>query len=519
MGSRGANSDTSLRLYSKQKDMSRVIEDGIAGRGGPSLRGDHRGGLPERGRGRGVGRGGGLNSGPFFDRHRGDDPLIDDLGIGGRGSNGGRGVSTGDIGSGDGVRPFGGGRGSRAFDRSLSSGGGGSWHTDRSASNGPASAGIIGPGGTTEDGTNNGSMSPRKGYTRAPFDDWRKPPTNEREEDGEGGGWRSSGTGPSGRRWNAPATSGSGGPPQGWRAPDDGYRGGGKYERDFVNGGGGRWREDGPTDSYFSRSRGGFSSGGRGSFSNNSFSRQRSRQDSDIPEWALDDDAPGGSAGGTFDASGKFRAPSSESPPPLQSSRDNASPKSSPTTPRRGFGNKNDRESGDDQDRLGSPFNNSEESSQRKDLSEDTNDNDASNEGMRGRGRGRQRQELRLLHGQMDQNSSKKHENRHYPMDDMEDEERFEDEEVEVDDLPPDVRKTTLQQRQQQKQREEEESKGNTNLSSISNKTKNHLNPMQEENRYSEKQSQPQVMNHEMDNALVDSLRIDSMASTFCRAL
>ena len=50
-------------LYSKQKDMSRVIEDGIAGRGGPSLRGDHRGGLPERGRGRGVGRGGGLNSG------------------------------------------------------------------------------------------------------------------------------------------------------------------------------------------------------------------------------------------------------------------------------------------------------------------------------------------------------------------------------------------------------------------------------------------------------------------------
>ena len=47
--------------------MSRVIEDGMAGRGrmdaGSSLRGDHRGGLPERGRGRGVGRGGGLNTG------------------------------------------------------------------------------------------------------------------------------------------------------------------------------------------------------------------------------------------------------------------------------------------------------------------------------------------------------------------------------------------------------------------------------------------------------------------------
>ena len=35
--------------------------------------------------------------------------------------------------------------------------------------------------------------------------------------------------------------------------------------------------------------------------------------------------------------------------------------------------------------------------------------------------------------------------------------ERFEDEEVDVDDLPPDVRRTTLQQRQQQKQREEED--------------------------------------------------------------
>ena len=62
-------------LYSKQKDMSRVIEDGIAGRGGPSLRGDHRGGLPERGRGRGVGRGGGLNSGILTIR-AGDFPKI-----------------------------------------------------------------------------------------------------------------------------------------------------------------------------------------------------------------------------------------------------------------------------------------------------------------------------------------------------------------------------------------------------------------------------------------------------------
>ena len=52
----------------------------------------------------------------------------------------------------------------------------------------------------------------RKGYTRAPFDDWRKPPNEKEEEGGEvGGGWRSSGSGPSGRRWNAPASGANGG--------------------------------------------------------------------------------------------------------------------------------------------------------------------------------------------------------------------------------------------------------------------------------------------------------------------
>ena len=57
----------SFSLYSKQKGMSGLQEDGMAGRGridgGTSIRGDHRGGLPERGRGRGVGRGGGINTG------------------------------------------------------------------------------------------------------------------------------------------------------------------------------------------------------------------------------------------------------------------------------------------------------------------------------------------------------------------------------------------------------------------------------------------------------------------------
>ena len=50
--------------------MSRVIEDGIGVRGrmdgGSSIRGDHRSGVPERGRGRGVGRGGGINAGGNF---------------------------------------------------------------------------------------------------------------------------------------------------------------------------------------------------------------------------------------------------------------------------------------------------------------------------------------------------------------------------------------------------------------------------------------------------------------------
>ena len=48
--------------------------------------------------------------------------------------------------------------GTRGFERSIS--GGNSWYAERSSSNGPASAGIIGPG-ASEESTNNGSMSPR----------------------------------------------------------------------------------------------------------------------------------------------------------------------------------------------------------------------------------------------------------------------------------------------------------------------------------------------------------------------
>ena len=55
-----------LSLYSKQKDTSGIIEGGRGRMDGGPLRGgpgDHRGGAPERGRGRGVGRGGGITVG------------------------------------------------------------------------------------------------------------------------------------------------------------------------------------------------------------------------------------------------------------------------------------------------------------------------------------------------------------------------------------------------------------------------------------------------------------------------
>ena len=90
--------------------------------------------------------------------------------------------------------------------------------------------------------------------------------------------------------------------------------------RDYVNGtGNNRWRDD---------EAGAYRGGPRGGRGGTAFGRQRSRHEGysggDLPEWALDDedDRSGAmAAGGTFDSSGKFRAPSSESPPPSSSSR------------------------------------------------------------------------------------------------------------------------------------------------------------------------------------------------------
>ena len=172
------------------------------------------------------------------------------------------------------------------YDRSLSDRG--SWF-DRSQQGQP----------TEEGGPPNGNISPRKGYTRAPFDDWRKPSAGGDDQEQEaGGGWRS-GPSSSGRRWNAPPGGGEGGR-GGWRTVSDDR--GGRYnntgDREYQNGSSSRWHRESNEESY--RGRGGFS-GGRPAFS-----RTRSRQDSDIPEWANEDISDAANLSGGFDASGKF---------------------------------------------------------------------------------------------------------------------------------------------------------------------------------------------------------------------
>ena len=176
------------------------------------------------------------------------------------------------------------------YDRSLSDRG--SWF-DRSQQGQP----------TEEGGPPNGNISPRKGYTRAPFDDWRKPTATaggDEQEQEAGGGWRS-GPSSSGRRWNAPPGGGEGGR-GGWRTvSDDRTRYNNTGDREYQNGSSSRWHRESNEEPYNrGGGRGGFS-GGRGGFS-----RGRSRQDSDIPEWASEDISNAADLSGGFDASGKF---------------------------------------------------------------------------------------------------------------------------------------------------------------------------------------------------------------------
>jgi hypothetical protein len=95
--------------------------------------------------------------------------------------------------------------GPRGFERSLS---------DRGGSYAP-SLSAPGPVPVADDPTN-GGVSPRKGYSRAPFDDWRSSRQDE-EPLVEGGDWRHGPNGPNGaRRWNGAAA------PGGWRANANG---------------------------------------------------------------------------------------------------------------------------------------------------------------------------------------------------------------------------------------------------------------------------------------------------------
>ena len=178
----------------------------------------------------------------------------------------------------------------RGFDRSISERG--NWF-DRG-----------GPGGDDVNGA-----PPRKGYSRAPYDDWRKPSSGGGGGSGSGGGggededgWRNSGAGPSGRRWNNPGwRDRESGPPGGPGADPSRRYGGGEYVNgDRGNGpAGGRWKEP-----EFGRS----GRGGRGGHHSSAFGGRKYRPDNDmLPEWASDEPA-GGDKGGSFDEAGKFQA-------------------------------------------------------------------------------------------------------------------------------------------------------------------------------------------------------------------
>jgi len=256
---RGANSDASLRPY------------GPPGKRPPS---------PSGGRGRGRGRG----TVPYYDRNRSMDDEMDGVRRGLEGPSVERGFPRGPA------------RNGLGFERQSSERG---WF-DR---------------GTSREEDLNGVVSPRKGYTRAPFDDWRR-----------GGDGTDTGTGQgSGGLAGAPSQGGSGqvagqGDTDGWRttgarrwggagaglAQGQGWRSGDRennYSRSKFGEGGApsagrpgadRWRRDGEDG------RGGLSQRGTGM----AYARQRSRHDDHLPEWATDDPSEGGS----FDHEGKFRA-------------------------------------------------------------------------------------------------------------------------------------------------------------------------------------------------------------------
>ena len=155
----------------------------------------------------------------------------------------------------------------------------------------------------------------------------------------------------------------------------------------------------------------------------------------------------------------------------------------------------------------------------------------------RGKGRGRQRQDLRMLHGpqnRFQQNALKAGGENRTPdeHESQEDEDRFEDEEVDVDDLPPDLRKNTLQQRLQEQQENQKEceqlsletskkcNQEEMKYASLGGKSENYLpnttgvqKPIVSSTEVSKTQLKNTIeSNHEMDDALVDSL-VDSLVN------
>jgi len=146
-----------------------------------------------------------------------------------------------------------------------------------------------------------GSTSPRKGYTRAPFDDWRR--GDSAPSEGGVGAPGGPGTGDAGDGWRTTTSArrqqtwaGAG---AGWRSGQGGDRENNFARSKYSDGPGGvgrasndRWRKEG--EDKLGRGGGLGAPGG--------LNRQRSRDDH-LPEWAIDD--PQGEGG--FDNEGKFR--------------------------------------------------------------------------------------------------------------------------------------------------------------------------------------------------------------------
>jgi hypothetical protein len=167
---RGANSDASLRPY---------VPPG----------GNKRPPSPV-GRGRGRGRGA-ASAHPHYDRNRSVDDDYEGMGRGGFGGMHARGRSSG------------------IYERQTSERGG--WFDQGGERT------IRGVGGGGEEELNGGSSSsPRKGYTRAPFDDWRGMRANEGMGEYKGGedGWRTSGAARS--KWGGGPTTAAAAPT--WRS-------------------------------------------------------------------------------------------------------------------------------------------------------------------------------------------------------------------------------------------------------------------------------------------------------------